>query len=248
MSSRKYISFIAFSLTLVLGAHSCFAIDGKVYSPQVNKGEWELEFAGTRTFDNDKAKNDIQENQFSVGYGITDYWAAEIYYATFERGPGEPQDFTANEFENIFQFWPIGKYWVDAGLLASYHLAAKRDAADSVELKLLLQKDIGRFTALGNFGGEREVGSHSAPGNDLSSAVNIRYRWLRYFEPGIELQSSYGTWDDHASFNQQEHYLGPIVYGELIPGLKYEAGLYTGISTASAATAGRFKIEYEIYF
>ncbi len=227
---------------------SAFAIDGKVYSPQVTRGEAEIEYAGTRTFDSDKAKNDIQENQFSVGYAFTDYWKTEVYLATFQRGPGQPQDFTANEFENIFQFWPIGKYWVDAGLLASYHLAAKKNTADSVELKLLLQKDIGRFTFLANLGGEREVGSKSTPGNDLSSAINMRYRWLPYLEPGIELQSGYGTWDDHKSFNEQEHYLGPVLYGKVIPGLKYELGYFAGISNTAATSAIRIKLEYEMYF
>jgi len=229
-------------------ASPSLALDGKIYSPQVVKGEAEIEYAGTRTFDSKKAKNDLQENQFSVGYGFTDYWKAELYFATFQRGPGQPQDFTANEFENVFQFWPIGKYWLDAGLLASYHFAAKKDAADSVELKLLLQKDVGRFTALINLGGEREVGSNSTPDNDFSSAINVRYRWLPYLEPGIELQSDYGTWGDHHSFNAQEHYAGPILYGRLIPGLKYELGYFAGISRTAASSAMRAKLEYEMYF
>lgn len=238
----------AFAAGLLVHAGTSSALDGKVYSPEVVKGEAELEYAGTRTFDSDKAKNNIQQNQLSIGYGFTDWWSAEIYYATFARGPGAPQDFVANEFENTFQFWPIGKYWLDAGLLASYHIAAKNASADSLELKLLLQKDIGRFTALVNAGGEREVGSHSTPGNNLSSSANIRYRWLPYIEPGIEIQSSYGTWDDRATFNQQEHYLGPILYGKLLHGLKYEVGYFTGISTTAAANAMRFKLEYELHF
>lgn len=240
------------ALFLLVRPEGAQALDGKVYSPQVNKGEAEIEYASTRTFDADKSKNDIQENQFSVGYGVTDFWAPEIYYATFQRGPGQPMDFTANEFENRFQFWPAGKYWLDAGLLASYHFAAKRNAADSVELKILLQKDFGHFTTLVNAGGEREVGSHSTAGNGLTSAVNTRYRWLPQFEPGIELQSGYGMWGDHLSFNQQEHYLGPIAYGKVLPqtlpGLKYEAGYFVGISSAAASNAMRLKLEYEMYF
>ena len=247
--NQKYtIAIGAFSLALTMAANPALALDGKVYSPQVVKGEAEIEYAGTRTFDSDKEKNDIQENQFSIGYGVTDYWAPEFYFATFERGPGQPQDFTATEFENRFQFWPIGEHWVDAGLLASYHFAAKKDDADSVELKLLLQKDIGKFTALANLGGEREVGSHASGGNELSSAFNVRYRWLSYLEPGIEMQSDYGTWGDHLNFNQQEHYLGPVLYGRLMPGLKYEVGYYAGLSSTAASSAMRFKLEYEMFF
>jgi hypothetical protein len=235
-------------LSVVIITSPAFALDPKVYSPQVVKGEAELEYAGTHTFDSDKTKNDFQENQFSIGYGVSDYWAPEFYFAEFERGPGQPQDFTATEFENRFQFWPQGKYWLDAGLLASYHLAAKRDGADSIESKLLLQKDIDRFTAIVNMGGERELGAHATGGADLSSAANIRYRWSEYVQPGIEWQSDYGTWNEHLSFNQQEHYLGPVVYGSIVSGLKYEVGYFAGISDAAASSAMRFKLEYEMYF
>jgi hypothetical protein len=137
MSSKKKNAFAGVAALIVLASamqvNPAFALDGKVYSPKVVKGEAEIEYAGTRTFDSHKDKNDIQENQFSIGYGFTDYWKAELYLATFQRGPGQPQDFTANEFENVFQFWPIGENWVDAGLLASYHLAAKKTQAPAAE-------------------------------------------------------------------------------------------------------------------
>lgn len=234
---------------LIIKTNPCLALDGKVYSPQVVKGEAEIEYAGTRTFDSNKEKNNLQENQFSIGYGFTDYWKTELYLAEFERGPGQTEDFTSNELENIIQFWPTGKYWLDAGLLASYHFAAKKDSPDSAEVKLLLQKDIGRFTVLANLGGEKTFGKLSTQSDpDLSSALNVRYRWSSYLEPGIELQSDYGTWSQHNSFNQQEQYLGPIIYGRLGSGFKYEVGYFTGISSPAAKSATRLKLEYEMYF
>lgn len=239
---------IALAMSFLLLPCLTYALDGKVYSPDVVKGEAELEYAGTDTFDSDKSKNAIEEHQFSVGYTFTDYWASEIYYAEFERGPGQPLDYTANEFENVFQFWPQGKYWLDAGVLASYHLAAKQEDADSIELKLLLQKDINHFTTIVNIGGEREVGNLATGGNDLSSAVNTRYRLNPYFQPGIEWQAGYGTLGDHNDLSQQEHYLGPVIYGQLLPGLKYEVGYFAGISSAAANTAMRLRLEYEFYF
>src|SRR5437763_477690 len=63
------------ALVLILAMQSpALAVDGKVYSPRVVKGEAELEYAGTRSFDSNKDKNDIQQNEFSIGYGFTDYW------------------------------------------------------------------------------------------------------------------------------------------------------------------------------
>lgn len=237
----------AMAIILAATASPAYAISEKIYSPRVHKGELELEYAGSRTFDSEKAKDNEQEHKFSVGYGVTDYWAPEIYFATLERGPGEPMDLTEIELESVFQFWDTGKYWLDAGLLAEYAIATKDDEADKVEVKLLLQKDFGRFTTLVNFGGEREVGAHSSGSNEYSSAINTRYRWSPYFEPGIELQSDYGEWDS-TSYDEQKHYAGPVVYGMLMPSLKYEVGYLVGISDSAADSAVRAVLEYEMYF
>jgi len=231
--------------------HAALALDNHVFSPDVVKGEFELEYGGTRTLDSDKAKNDVQKNEFEMGYGVTDWWQAELG-GSLERGPGEFQDFQSSEFENTFEFTPPGKYWADVGMLATYHFAAKRDGADSVETKLLLKHDEGRFTTLFNLGIERDVGKNAVAGNAITSAINTRLRWLPQFEPGIELQSDYGTWGDHNPFNEQQHYLGPVAYGTLLPqtlpGLKYDMGYLFGITEAAASGAARVHLEYEMHF
>ncbi|MBV8938874.1 MAG: hypothetical protein JO089_03420 [Alphaproteobacteria bacterium] len=239
------------NLALALGMLACpaaaLALDSKIYSPAIVKDELELEYGGTRTFDSHKEKNDLQENQFSIGYGVTDFWKVELD-GILARGPGMPQDFVANEFENIFAFSPPGKYWLDTGMLATYQRAAKSGDADSVELKLLLQKDIGRFTTVANLGGHQEVGAHASGSPELGMAINARYRWLAAAQPGIELQSDFGEWSKHAAFSEQSHYLGPSLYGKLLPQLNYEVAYLFGVSQAAASSAMRLKLEYEFYF
>jgi high-affinity iron transporter len=245
-ATAKTMAAIAVACLLFSLSQNAQALDTHIYSPRVEKGELELEYATKRTFDNDSRKNNEQKHMLGIGYGFTDYLFVEAYLAELKREPGGFTDYVGNEIEAIVQFWPTGKYWLDAGLLAAYELNAKKHGADEVEFKLLLQKDTGRFTTLVNLGVEREVGNNAVAGNELSTAINTRYRYSPYFEPGIELQSEYGTHDEHKDFDEQEHYLGAVVYGRLLPQVKYEAGIFAGISDAAANSAIRFKLEYEL--
>lgn len=49
-------------------------------------------------------------------------------------------------------------------------------------------------------------------------------------------------------FREQEHYIGPAVYGRVFGHIKYEAALLAGVSDAASDAAGRLLIEYETFF
>jgi hypothetical protein len=71
-----------------------------------------------------------------------------------------------------------------------------------------------------------------------------------FFEPGFEIQSGFGKTNENPGFNEQEHYIGPAVYGSFYshaPGkIKYEAAYLAGISDAAADGAARVLLEYEM--
>lgn len=54
-------------------ATPAFAVD-KLYSPYVEKGEWEVEYYLDRSVDGDAAKDNVQGHEFSLGYGVNDWW------------------------------------------------------------------------------------------------------------------------------------------------------------------------------
>ncbi|MDE2030247.1 MAG: hypothetical protein KGI97_06760, partial [Alphaproteobacteria bacterium] len=100
-------------------ARPAFAVD-KIYSPNVVAGEWELEYFGTRTFDNHADKNDSEDHEFSVGYGVNDHWATEVY-ALMGKEPGDgAASVDGVQWENRIQFFQPGEYWLDSGLLLAY--------------------------------------------------------------------------------------------------------------------------------
>jgi high-affinity iron transporter len=218
-----------------------------VKSPNVEAGEFEMEYKGTRSFDSDRAKDNAQAHEVSIGYGFG-RWKPELA-VIFEKEPGEGTDLKEVEFENTIQFFESGQYWVDSGLLLAYgHALRDRDRPDAFEAKLLLEKQTGPYLHRANIGFEHDAGHGSTGGQELAFLWSSRYRLIPEFEPGIELQSNFGkTSTMHGGFDEQEHYLGPAAYGHF-GHLKYEIAWLPGISDAAAASAARLKLEYEVHF
>ena len=151
-------------------------------------------------------------------------------------------------FGGRYQFFEQGEHWLDAGLLLTYGRATHNTDADAIEAKLLLEKQSGPFLHRANIGVEQEVGSHAVDAPDRIFLWNSRYRYDAHFEPGFEIQSDFGRAAEAPRFNMQEHYVGPAIYGQIVPNLKYEAAYYRGISDAASTSAARVLIEYEMYF
>lgn len=237
------------AVTLVMTAFSAtqaLALD-TVYSPHVVKGEMEMEYYGSRTIDGDASKNNAQSHEIEIEYGLTDHFKAKLA-GEYEREAEGRKRFTKVEVGGQYQFGEQGEYWLDSGLLLAYGMSTENRSPNTLEAKLLLEKQFGKFLNRANIGLEQEVGHYASGGPERSILWSTRYRYSNYIEPGFEIQSNFGKGSDTERFNDQEHYVGPAVYGQLMPGLKYEAAYYKGISDATANSAVRVFLEYEIYF
>ncbi len=244
--SLRIIALFALTITCLLQSPPAFAID-KVYSPSVTKGELETEYGGSITHDNDPDKDNIQSHEIELEYGLTDHLQLELN-GTFDKQPSDPIRSSGVGFGGRYQFFEQGEYWLDSGLLLTYNRAIQKYEPDTVEAKLLMEKQTGDFLHRANIGIEQEVGRYSQGGPDRVFLWNSRYRLDKHFEPGFEIQSDFGKGSDHLGFDQQEHYIGPAMFGQIIPNLKYEAAYYVGVSKAASQGAARLLLEYEMYF
>ncbi len=76
-----------------------------------------------------------------------------------------------------------------------------------------------------------------------------QYQLHEYANPGVEWQGDFNTFNDTGSFDDQEHYVGANLFGDLpIPGFEYEVAYLFGVSDAAADHAIRWKLEYSYTF
>ena len=234
-------------LTVLFASASAVAED-KVYSPIVEPGEFELEMRGHTTFDSDPAKHDQQQYKFEAGYGIADRWFTSIGTTAAKQADGALQNQEVF-WENIIQLTEQGEHWVDVGLYLEYAIANGAGTPNELETKLLLEKSVGKFVHTANLVFVREVG------NGASTATNFEYAWRsRYFvsaavQPGIEIYGEMGEVGHVLPSNQQDHRIGPVLYGVLDATsrgkIKYEVGYLFGVSDAAPNGTLKFNIEYE---
>ncbi len=223
----------------------------KVYSPLVEQGELELEYQFAVDFDDREGFDDAQEQKFAIGYGVTDRWFTEVYGEIEKeaREDGEERDYeyTATEWENRFQLTEQGQFWFDLGFYIAYEWKEHSDA-DKLELKILLEKQFGDFVHRLNPILEKEIGTGDTDDWEPGFAWQTLYRLREEFQPGFEIHSEFGPMDDGRTYEEQEHFIGPVVQGKLFKKIKYNVGYLFGITDNTPE--GQFKciLEFEHRF
>ena len=236
----------AFFAIVLLWSTSAFATK-TVTSPYVTKGELEVEWKGSVTHDDDNSEDDgAWEQAAEIAYGVTDRVQIELESKIKNKGDEDNTSLTAVKLESKAQLTERGQYWVDVGVKGEYEFNTN-DGADKVELKLVMAKDIGQFTHMANLNLEREVGSDADNETEAGLAWGSRYRYNQYFEPGVELYSEFGPISDFNDTNDQEHLLGPVVYGKL-GHVKYQVGYLAGLTDGSPDGLAKATLEYEWHF
>jgi len=111
-----------------------------------------------------------------------------------------------------------------------------------------MQKDIGPFSVLFNPIFEKPVtGSEKHLGFEFGYSSAIYYRWMRTLSPGIEFYGGVGNINNPEPTKEQQHYIFPIVKGELPIGLEYNFGVGIGLTPGSDHVVVKFNVGLEKY-
>lgn len=227
---------------------SARAGDYQVYSPNVVKGEKEIELRGFNSWGASERSGAGKAVRFAVGYSPTDFWATELY-ANSEQEPGESLKLEEYEWENRFQLTPQGKYWADLGILSEIEIP--RFSHDPYEVKVgpVIEKDFGRLTTQVNLLAAHQYGKNAESGVELSYRVRLLYRADRLLSPVVEAYGQpvgkIGDW------GHPRNQIGGGISGKAVLGggsnLIYSAVVLFGASRSAADTTGVARLEYEFF-
>lgn len=208
----------------------------RIYSPGVEKGEFELEAIGTRTRDNDKELRGDESTRLGAGYGITSRWFAEVY-GEFEKVNGESRELESWEVENRFELTDNNQFWLNTGLLMEVEKIRDEDLKE-VTIGPILQKQFGSWVVTANIFAQHQYGSEAESSNwESVGAAQVKYRYSKLFEPAIEY---YG--------DENNDYAGPAFVGSTKLGaqkLKYQAGWLFGARKDTPDQIVRWVLEFE---
>lgn len=266
MRTRPLLSIAALALS---GGTALASPAESVITPDIEKGEREFESAyGTDRNKDGKYSSGLE---LSFGAGVTDRWATEIG-VEFEREPGGSMKYGGLEWENRFGLIIDEEAPVTLSLLLGFERPREREEGWSSTLGLLSETKIGRFLLNANLllernwdvraeeDGEHEDGdedeAHELGDDDDESGTLLGYQWQLLYRHahslyyGVQGMGELGKWNDWAPHGDQEHKLGPAIFGRLKTAggqrLNYDVGLLFGLTDGTPDYTLRFKLEYEL--
>lgn len=219
-----------------------------ITSPYVDPGVLKMKLKGGATHDDDRPSRDgAWSARIATEYGFTQHFSLEVEGNIDTLGDQNETDYTTTNIKAKFQLTEKGVHWLDVGARLSYEINHD-SGADSAEIKLMLTKDSEKFRHIANIALDREIGHNAV--NDINAGLSwgSRYKFHRAFEPGIEIYNNFGAISDGSNFSDQDHSIGPVIYGRLSDNLKYEAGYLSGISDGAVDRRFKAVLEYAVEF
>jgi hypothetical protein len=222
---------------LIQNSHGDGLAVSKVYHPYVQPLEKELEY---RLLDVKGGDGDVDQQLHSLGFGLSplDYWYAEFSVLGSQR-----QDSSlavdAYEVEAKWQLSEQGEYALDWAALFELEKNSRLNQWEWAA-GIIALKDWESFTATGNLMLAYEWGDDLKTEMDIKVAAQVKYRWMPWFEPGIEYYA-----------NDENEAVGPVALGQvkLAPGhsLFWQLGWLKVVRGDAPQSVLRASLEYEFF-
>lgn len=244
--------FLAAAATTFMLAAAAQAGVGYIRDADVEKGELEFEYEFVGSYDDDASKDGARSHKIESYYGFTDSLAIGGG-AKFVRSSFDDTDLDSVFIETIYQFIEEDEMGFNLAVLGEYVHTVEDNSADKIEAKILYSNEWGNgFITRANLIAEQQVGPDSNTSPELLHRISTVFEISDYFAPGIEWHAEYGHMNDF----DMGHYVGPVVYGELLEfdtgehesEIEYEIGYLFGLNDNTADGNLRFLLEYEIEF
>jgi hypothetical protein len=181
-------------------------------------------------------------------YGLTDRIEGAAYL-NFAQPAGHGFWWAGDNFRLRGRLFDQGTLPVDLGwyVEVEYHKTPQFDDASwELELKPIMEKDFGPISLIANPVFEKVLsGAGRNQGFEFGYRNGVYYRWTRYFSPGVEFYGAIGLIDDNHPLGEQQHYIVPVLWGQLPRGIEYNVGPGFGLTPGSDHVLMKFNLELE---
>jgi hypothetical protein len=221
-----------------------------VITPSVEYGEREIDVKyGTEKLANGEGRESAGSVGF--GYGATPWWFTEAYVKA-KKEPSAKTKYDAFEWENKFQLTETGRYFADAGFVVEVEIPREhREEGYELAFGPLVQWDTGPLTWNANLIFERVFRGHAEEPRitEMLYQFQVKYRSDMAVDFGLQAFGEMGEWNHWAPASQQEHLIGPAVFGKHKLGgreaIKWNAAWLVGANKGSPDNRFRVQMEYE---
>ncbi len=191
----------------------------------------------------------IWYNQYELTYGLTDRIEAAAYL-NMAQPSGHGYWYAGSKYRLRGRLFDEGTLPVDLGWYVEleWHKTPQFDDNElELELRPIIEKDIGRFSIELDPQFEKPIftGPNKNKGFEFGYANGVYYRWMRYLSPGVEFYGAVGDIDDNDPLSTQQHYIFPVIWGELPHGIEYNVGPGFGLTRGSDHVIVKFNVELE---
>jgi hypothetical protein len=187
-------------------------------------------------------------NQYEFTYGITDRIEAAAYL-NLAKPNAHGLTYAGSKFRLRGRLFDEDVLPVDLGWYLEIEYKKNPQFNDQTlefEMRIPIQKDIGPFSVLFNPIFEKPVtGSEKHLGFEFGYSAGIYYRWMRALSPGLEFYGGVGNINNPEPTKEQQHYIFPVVKGELPHGLEYNFGVGIGLTPGSDHVVVKFNVALE---
>jgi hypothetical protein len=184
--------------------------------------------------------------EIGLGYGISSRWYSELL-ASYIADPGGPTKLSSVNWQNEFLLTQ-GQHAFDLALHASLVRKYGDEQGAEFEYGPVFQTDVGRTQLNGNLFFERGYGPAGWAPTQMKYQWQVRHRWHRLLNPGLQGFGELGPWDRWLPHAEQSHRAGPAIFGTLALGggqsLLYQAAYLVGKTYGQRTDMFSMRVQY----
>ena len=190
-------------------------------------------------------------NQYELTYGLSDRIEAAAYLnLALPRGGG--YQYAGSKYRLRGRLFDEDVLPVNLGWYVELEWRRTPQFDENqleLELRPIVEKDVGRFSIIANPKFEKAifVGPDKNKGFEFGYAGAVYYRWTRSLSPGVEVYGATGNIDDTPPLHTQQHYVFPVIWGELPHRVRYNIGPGFGLARGSDRVIVKFNLEVESF-